>query len=141
MPKWVETICNSLRNTKIPQIFGDLIKFDNDDNLIGKCALGVIACDVGLPLSIENMSYSYDKIMEYSGVPEELERFKNKLLPVIDYLQGCGVYHVDSLDLEDSSKNSMLSTTIYSLNDAGLTFSEIADWLEITFGDWDKYAS
>ena len=74
MAEWSDNIAKILRETKIPKITGNLIGHNKGGD-IGKCALGIISCEVGLPLTLElamadNLP-SYIEILRKAGVPEE----------------------------------------------------------------------
>lgn len=151
--EWLQNICNILRTTDVPQSYGDLIKFKDtydeygevlESKFIGKCALGVISCEVGIPLSSNQREVSYTKILEKAGVPQELIESNLPYIRVdfsftditpdddernIDGIEFCG-------DGDGGYAHSGFSEYIFRLNDGGLTFNEIADFLEVTFGDY-----
>lgn len=112
-----------LRETTINQIQCSLIKFDSENNIIGKCALGVLACESGdtdLKLSINQTAVPYYRIVKAydTGLDNELPYLSARSL---NLQFNHKVYHgVDDY--------------IYRLNDAGLTFEQIADFLETNLG-------
>ncbi len=122
MAEWSDNIAKILRQTDIPKITGALIGHSGDE--VGKCALGVISCEVGLPLTLElamaeNLP-TYNQILKKAGVPN-------------DYIDGEIPY---STYPESVEYNVSLDRVIWSLNDSlRLSFKEIADYIEITFKD------
>ena len=120
MAKWALEIAKMLRETNVPQITGRLIDYVPFTNVVGKCALGVISCEVGLPLSITQDLTAlpeYQDILKEVGVPNE-------------FLYDCVTPFLFMTGQKD------LYDIIYTLNDAHkLTFEQIADYIETTFGD------
>ncbi len=103
-----------------PQITKHLIKFrDSTNEVIGKSALGVLACesdDTSVHLSKERLFVSHSQILISHGIKNE------KVYP---YLTGNDF----SWDY-----NSELSLILKTLNDShNLTFKEIGEFLDITF--------
>ena len=112
-------ISQILKETTIPQITNRLIKFkDNTDEVVGKSALGVLACesdDPSVHLSKERLFVSYYEILQSYGIKEE------KVYP---YLTGNDF----SWDY-----NAELSLIIKTLNDSyNFTFKEIGEFLDVT---------
>ena len=154
MEEWLENICNILRETDVPQIYGDLIRFEStydeetdsfkQEVMKGKCALGVISCEVGMTLNYDVQTYDYSDILNYANVPSEL-------------LRGLPYIHVSTKYVNDESKDDLhgekrvptnaqfdfdssasgFAEYIFKVNDGGLTFKELADYLEETFGDFN----
>jgi len=113
-------ISQILMETTTPQITNRLIKFrDGTDEVIGKSALGVLACESDDPfvhLSRERMFVSHYQILESYGIKNE------KVYP---YLTGNGFCW---------DYNTELSLIIKTLNDSyNFTFKEIGELLEVTF--------
>ncbi|MCH8914701.1 MAG: hypothetical protein IIA82_02460 [Thaumarchaeota archaeon] len=113
-------ISQILKETTIPQITNRLIKFRDDTNeVIGKSALGVLACesdDPSVHLSRERLYVSHYQIVESYGIKDE------KVYP---YLAGNNFFW---------DYNSELSLIIKTLNDScNFTFKEIGEFLDITF--------
>ena len=145
--EWLDNICEILRNTTVPQIYGDLISFkvidvlddgEPEHEFIGKCALGVISCEVGMTLDYNHQTYDYPDILRTAGVPEELINFDS--LPYLDTsinTDGDGRRYITEIDFSDEGC-SAFAEYIYKLNDGGLSFKEIADFLETTFGEYDE---
>ena len=137
MPQWLDNMVSILRDTNVPQIRGNLARWERDiePRLIGKCALGVISCEVGLPLSYYGYEPSYDDIMSNANVP--LEFYDDCILPKIEREDGDNEAEVSNIyfPIGDSKgwEWQSLYQMIWNLNDGGLSFKEIADFLEITF--------
>jgi len=121
-----------LRETKIQQITGDLIRFKQDertfkpyDEIIGKCALGILACeseDPSMHLNIDKTFVKYWEIIESYGLKDD------SVYPKLCDKIGNNPYN---WDFDDTAN---LSTIIIRLNDTyQLKFKEIADFLEVTF--------
>ena len=113
-------ISQILKETTIPQITNHLIKFrDDTKEVIGKSALGVLACESDDPLlhlSREKLFVSHFQILESYGIKDE------KVYP---YLTGNDFFW---------NYNSELSLIIKRLNDSyNFTFKEIGEFLEVTF--------
>ncbi len=113
-------ISQILMNSTTPQITNHLIKFrDGTKEVIGKSALGVLACesdDLSVHLSSEKLFASHSEILASHGIKDE------KVYP---YLTG-----------NDFSwnYNSELSLIIKILNDSyNFTFKEIGEFLDVTF--------
>lgn len=62
----MKKISQILKESKIHQITGDLIEFDDFGKLLGKCAMGVLACESGkkeLKLCFGNESVQLKEIL------------------------------------------------------------------------------
>ncbi len=113
-------ISQILMETTTPQITRHLIKFRDDTHeVIGKSALGVLACESDDPsvyLSIERLFVSHSQILASHGIKDE------KVYP---YLTGNDF----SWDY-----NSELFLILKRLNDSyNSTFKEIGEFLDVTF--------
>lgn len=126
--KWLDNILEVLNNPKYPQIQGELEKRNDDNEIIGKCALGEMRCSKDVEAL--DICDSDGVIMKAFDVPEWL--WHDKVLPILHY----GYNNLEKVDefpqkFEDGAN---LQSWIYGLNDTGLTYPEICEWLEITFG-------
>lgn len=131
--EWLDNIVSILSSTDVPQITGKLISFDEHDNMIGKCALGVISCEVGIPLMNRgDNEVSYNRILSKANVPSELNGVQDVLPSLYIYTTSKGVESV----FFNECTTTDLASYIYLLNDNGLSFNEIAEFLEVTFGDY-----
>ncbi len=141
MNQGIQNMCNALRNPKYKQIKGTLIMYKNanPNEIIGKCALGEIACQVGMDRTVTMglATDEYDQILHAAGVPTWLT---DRILP--DWTS----HHANELGQQSGPCHSgcckdipcnqvSLSTYIYYMNDTGWKYKEIADFLETTFGD------
>ena len=120
-----------LRETTIHKIEGDLIRYQGD-MLVGKCAMGVISCEVGLTLDKYNQAYSAEQILLKAGLTDEQI---NEEFPFIRFDD----YRIEDDKYQESETS--LSYIIFNYNDSLLlTFKEIADYIETTFPeeDWAK---
>ncbi len=113
-------ISQILMESTTPQIAKNLIEFrDSTNEVIGKSALGVLACesdDQSVHLSRERLFVSHSEILQSHGIKDD------KVYP---YLMGNDF----SWDY-----NSELSLIIKTLNDSyNLTFKEIGEFLDVTF--------
>jgi len=113
-------ISQILMETTTPQITNYLIKFrDGTEEVIGKSALGVLACESNDPsvhLSRERLFVSHNEILKSYGIKDE------KVYP---YLKGNDF---------DWDYNSELSLIIKTLNDSyNFSFKEIGEFLDVTF--------
>jgi len=113
-------ISQILTETTTPQITNQLIKFrEGTDEVIGKSALGVLACesdDPSVHLNREKLVVSHYQILESHGIKDE------KVYP---YLTGNDFFW---------NYNSELSRIIKTLNDShNFTFKEIGEFLNVTF--------
>ena len=118
-------ISQILKETEIKQITGDLIRFDTwTGDLIGKCALGVLACespDEAMHLNPNRKAVGYTDILHSYGID---------ILEGYPYLNTNGHSEVDF----DFDGVMSLESIIIRLNDIHkFTFKQIADFLEITF--------
>jgi len=125
-------ISQILRETKIHKITGDLIRFKRDKNfkdteeLEGKCALGVLACespDKNIHLSKNKPFKPFREIIESYGLDNE------RLYPFLG--NPLNLRYKYTWSWED---HQALSDIIIQLNDGyKLNFKEIAEFLEVTF--------
>ena len=125
-----------LRHSKIHQIKGNLIRYDINGKLVGKCALGVISCKVGLKLDKNNTDIPAMDILRASGITE---KDIGSTYPFIRQ-KNCYAKLPDQPAIYDESY-STLEEIIFHLNDGiGFSFKEIADFLETTFPEkeWAK---
>jgi len=116
-------ISQVLKDTKIHQIHGHFIDFDLNGELLGKCALGILACespDETLHLSKYNRGGlwdNFDRLFKSYGVED------------IKGLPQPSIYNGWSF-----STTSTLTDIIMHLNDTKeLTFKQIGEFLEVTF--------
>lgn len=116
-------IIDVLRASEVPQVIIHLVKFDANDKVIGKCALGVLACESGRPelkLDSRNQTIDHSDILEAYGCDHEKY----------------DLFRYSILDEKFDTDSSIIPLTeiIWRLNDVErLTFKEIADFLETTF--------
>lgn len=122
----IERICDILEHPGYPQMTGALVKYDDDDNIIAKCALGEISCSVGLYLRKGEEEPNYVDIMEKAGVPKWLRIGSN--LPIMEKAGR----EVELFDI-DSYQGHNIETYIYQLNDANFTYPQISEFLRCTF--------
>ncbi len=113
-------ISQILTETTTPQITKHLIKFrDGTNDVIGKSALGVLACesvDSSIHLSKERLFVSHSQILQSYGITDE------KVYPYLTATDFNWGY------------NSELSNIIKTLNDShNFTFKEIGEFLYVTF--------
>jgi len=124
-----------LKETNITKVKGDLASFDAYGKLKGKCALGVISCENYMVLTPETKEdASYTKIMLASLPKSKQWLEKDQALPYFDYF-----LRKEDDDGYSSLENGgwLLSRIIYQLNDssqANLSFKELGEFLEVTFG-------
>jgi len=118
-------ISTILREATVKQIQNDFIRFDEDTNeLEGKCVLGVMGC--GSPDERFHLDKSNSSLWNKFN-----ELFKSYDL---EDIQGLPYLHTGN-HLWDWKYTSNLSGIMMKLNDSyRLTFDEIADFLEETFG-------
>jgi hypothetical protein len=123
-------ISQILRETTTPQIYGAQIKFDDDENLKGKCAIGVLACESGVPelkLGIDKTYANYSQILGAYGLRDE------DIYPHLLYNDALNKKHGE-FGWNFEFNNMSISAIIIILNDSHhFTFKEIADFLEVTF--------
>jgi len=123
-------IATMLRETDVPKIEGRLVRFDTEGEVEGKCALGVISCEAGLPLGSDYQDHpTWEQILRKAGVSSDI---LDGAIPAVapQSFGDSGLEYVE-----------FLSYYIINLNDNfKLTFNEIADWIETTFpeDDWAK---
>lgn len=141
---WVTAIADVLDTCDIPQVRTALIQefYDQDNNLVvGKCAMGVLSCEAGMTLTPEmnsdlvNNNENYHNILKLYNVPEEF--WGNKLLPEL-YSDGWEheIDEYNNPDLEDYSNRLVeFHAFVFRMNDNGMTFKEIAECIRVTFAD------
>lgn len=119
----INKICEILASPKFPQITGTYAQFDEDDNITGKCALGEVACGVGLKIQhrVDLLRLEVKDIIAAAGVERDLNTFT---LPSIDYRLN------QNFDFECYDT---IGKYIYYLNDAGYTYPQIIEFLQTTF--------
>jgi|SRR3972149_1139733 len=117
---WLDNICNVLEHPQYPQIRGRLIKRNNDDSIMGKCALGEINCQIR---GKEPSNYVFLTGLEQSeiGIPDE---FVESNLPDFNPNREETFYEDIHTDL---------TSWIVALNDSGYTYPEIIEFLKTTF--------
>lgn len=128
-------ISQVLKETTISQIKGSLIIFNNNKEMAGKCALGVLACEDGnekhkLSFTSSSRNITHDILNEYD-IPEDIRG----LVPSIrsGYSDGSLPDNEKSVNI-DYDRDTTLTYEIMVLNDTfGLDFKQIAEWLEITY--------
>jgi len=134
----MKRISQILRETDITQIKGDLIRYvwvdggedctngHFGDELMGKCALGVLACESGKPelkLDKKNRQVNYDAILKAYDI-------KDDLYPELQHPK----ISSDEIGWNFKNQDYNLSSIIIRLNDTfEFTFDQIADFLEVTF--------
>jgi len=122
-------ISQILKESTIPQITGKLAIFDlGTENLIGKCAMGVLSCESGNPkFIIHNNDTMIDvpNILKEYDIPEDLQTE----VPTFAFDD------IGQFDINYGSNDiSYLFSEIVFLNDSmKLTFKEIAEFLEVTY--------
>lgn len=122
----MKKISQILKESKIPQITGDLIRFNwISGKFEGKCALGVLACESGDPhlkLNKENNWVAYSTILKAYGIED---------LAIYPYLDINNSNYPEPWNFKIESN---LSGIIMRLNDSyDLTLKEIGEFLEVTF--------
>ena len=128
-------ISTILKQTIIPQIQGGLIDFDDNKEMIGKCALGVLACEDGnekhkLSFTRNSGNITHDILNEYD-IPEDIR----EMVPTIKsgYSDG-SLLDEEKEVIIDYDRDTTLTYEIMVLNDTfGLDFEQIAEFLEITY--------
>ena len=125
---WLQKICKVLRHSKSTQIIGELVRFDSEHKIVGKCALGELGSRAGMTanklLEIDDGGGDYYEILEKYKVPKWLTE---GYLPALEKW---------SLFEDHSNKVANLDEWIINLNDDfEFTEPEIADFLETTFKD------
>ena len=130
MNKGIKRICTILRNPKYPQIQDRLIETNGKGKIIGKCALGEVACQIGISEKVVMTfnSEDYHQILARTNIPKWLYNDACLPNPMVESAS------LGSYDNEFYS----LQNIIVSLNDHGFEYHEIADFLEVTFGDVKK---
>ena len=131
----ITKISQVLKETTILQIKGSLIRFSSKDELEGKCAMGVLACEDGnenhkLKVNSSSRNITHDILNEYD-IPEDIRG----LVPSIrsGYSDGSLPDNEKSVNI-DYDRDTTLTYEIMVLNDTfGLDFKQIAEWLEITY--------
>ena len=135
MEQWLKNIITILHEPKYPQIKGALEEEDDNGNIIGKCALGEIRCQVGASEVID-ITDEDGIIMKKAGVPAWMRNGKN--FPSMGYEYGKPDVDGNVDGWLEPSTNRMegfkLQDYIWKLNDAGLNYDQIAEFLEVTFG-------
>jgi len=117
----ISKISQILKDTDITQVYGSLIRFDSNKDIVGKCALGVLACesqDKELHLSYTRASVHWESILKSYGLEDEW------IYPRISSEFGWDWNHA----------GTNITSIIMSLNDSfHLNFKEIGEFLEVTF--------
>lgn len=129
MKQWIKNITQVLHNPQYPQIQGALTRHDSvTHEIIGKCALGELNC--AKKAGVIDICDGEGTIMKGFDVPKWL--WHDEVLPELHY--GYGVLKsVDELP-PTGAYGKNLQNWIYGLNDAGLTYPQICEFLEVTFG-------
>lgn len=126
-----------LKNTNVTQVTGELIKYKTHDQegdvlrepiFLGKCAMGVLACESGNPelkLDENKISVRYNEILKAYDIDYE------EVYPYL-YSPNNRNDNIRRWDFNDMSNN--IADIIIKLNDShGFTFKEIGEFLEVTF--------
>lgn len=127
-------ISQILKDTIIPQIKGALIRYNYiSKEFEGKCALGILSCESGEPdlkLDIDNTGADFSDILSAYDIEDiQLPLLKS---PDMSHAEVQG-YGWDW----DSDIYMSISGAIIRLNDGyGFTFSQIGEFLEVTFDLW-----
>ena len=124
-------ISHILRETTIQQIYGSLIRYDeNNYELEGKCVLGVLACESGNPEYKLDMKHNGTELTQtildqYPNIPKDLLRN----LPALGRIFEDVITY--DFDFDDTQS---LTYQIMTLNDSmKLSFDQIAEFLEVTY--------
>jgi len=128
MKRWLKNILKVLHNPQYPQIQGELTKYDENNEVVGKCALGELNC--AKKVCEIDICDGRGSIMKAFGVPQWLR--SEEVLPEIHYSYNI-LTSIDELPSTVADYGKNLQNWIYGLNDAGLTYPEICEWLEVTF--------
>lgn len=128
----MKKISQVLRETTIPQVTGNYIQFDDNKELVGKCALGILACES--PNEKLHLDYLHREVGIADGL---LKTYGVEPMGVMIHLSSPNdkVLGFTVLDGTDVFKNNMMiGQIIVMLNDMWkLTFEEIGEFLEVTF--------
>ena len=125
----IDNICDILETPEYEQIKGYLSKWDGDE-CIGKCALGEIACRVGLKLTKEVYHVAYTSIMYNADLPRWL--VDGYALPFMSRTDDTKI-GMDEIDPLLTGNN--IQEYIWKMNDQGYTYKQIADFLRCTFAN------
>ncbi len=115
----IRQICKTLRKTRTKQIYKTLARFDANNRVLGKCALGVLSCKFSQKITPQNKGdLNMITILSDAGIPSDWQ-FR-EIFPH---------YYAGEMRIAVTQLYGM----IVSLNDSEeFTFKEIADFLEIT---------
>ncbi len=133
----MKKISTVLRETDVHQIRGHLVMFDDLGNMEGKCALGVLSCETGIPamqLVEHGLRPMLRDILAAYGIPDEEQiGYPNIGYKYQDNIKPGETYAYEMTDLDFNRMHS-ISDQIITLNDCfGYTFKQIADFLETTY--------
>ena len=120
---WLDKLCGPLEHPKYPQIYRSLVKFDKDNQIIGKCVEGEIACQNNIIYDNDQPTLTREQLLQL-GIPEDL--VNGKILPMI--------WTNMEVDFNEDNTSS-IGTYIWKLNDVGYTYDTIVEFLRTTFGD------
>lgn len=126
----LQKISTILRETTVPKITGHLIKFNDDNEFVGKCALGVLACESGNPDYALDYKHRGGTLLFGILNQYKIPKYLRYNLPTINITHTMGDIIIDI----NYDNTQSLTKQIVMLNDeVGLSFKEIADFLEETF--------
>ena len=128
----MKKISQMLLETEVIQVTGRLASYNESHEITGKCAMGILACESGDP----DMKLEYDKSEPLSGpvliackLPKDLYEVP-KL--VYKYLDDDDIPTLTDIDMDNYQS---LGGQIINLNDSlRLSFKEIGEYLEVTYG-------
>jgi len=116
-----------LKESTIKQVTGTLITFDENNQMVGKCAMGVISCEVGLILDYNRSWVGLPEILGRAGLDDTL------IFDTYPYIHQVQPLTYEG-EVEWEERNDNLGHIITHLNDTmKFTFKEIAEYLEVTF--------
>jgi len=119
---WLDKICYPLEHPKYPQIKQRLVEYDDNGEIIGKCARGEIACQNNISTDFWKTILTPEDFIKL-GVPCDFA--------VSDYLP-----FLDTTPDFDLEINSSIGDYIICMNDTlDFTEPEIAEFLRTTFED------
>ena len=128
----MKKISQMLLETEVIQVTGRLARYNVSHEITGKCAMGVLACESGdsdMKLEYGKHEPLLDPILIDCKLPKDLDQV-HKL--VYRYLNDDDIPTLIDIDMNNYQS---LGSQIINLNDAlRLSFKEIGEYLEVTYG-------
>lgn len=114
---WLDKLIDPLLNPQYPKTTYKLAIYNDEGEIIAKCAEGEISCQNNLGVNLRTHAALPFDALEKLGIPKDL------------------IYHDELPSWISEEDNLYIGNYLHGLNDIGLTYPEIAEFLRTTLED------